>query len=621
MSKNHESWQDTASEHAGRERRQGRFFPWVRESGLVRSAEERWIGGVCGGLGRYLGWSPLLVRALMIGAAFVAGVGVVFYALAWFLLPDERDGRILCEELLAGHWDWSCLGVLLGLVCMMFWPPVWLFGLAAGAFALWLVIEQAGRRNLRYAVAQWANPSSRPQPASAPRQSAPFVQPQPAPSTRPEATVWPQASARPEATVWTQASARQDHPGQSETPASVGVKPSVTPSTMGSGDGMPAGGVATGTGPAGTGSTGGMPMADASADVPAGAPTGAAPVSSAAVPPMMTSPYRAPQPAPKPRVARRKPAGPLLVLIVTGLIFLSFACMLFSWADTRADLETLLGGGMIWVGGVCVAIGLIIVILGCIGRRAGGLHPFVWLAAFLAVTLAFGGLAYSVMFQRMMRTRTEYAYADGSGMDPDIQVHGFDAIGSDKATMQRLEDGLWMEGDNINDVLHIDLSDYAEDNGSHEVTLNDGTTATSSCPAGTIRVMPYRTSVVITIPDGCSWQLTGDSFWYDGNDSFGSLWAAATSPWNMVGIYLPSTVNGQWLGATTTSAPWLDADYDGEPLYWPFDQGNPKAVASPELLIDVDAAVMGQVVVQYDYQNTLPTYQEWADKTTEDDHE
>ena len=550
MSDNHESWQGAASEHAGRERRQGRFFPWVRESGLVRSAEERWIGGVCGGLGRYLGWSPLLVRALMIGAAFVAGIGVVFYALAWFLLPDERDGRILCEELLDGRWDWSCLGVLLGLVCMMFWPPVWLFGLAAGAFALWLVIEQAGRRNLRYAVAQWANPSSRPQPAPTVRQSAPFVQPQPAPSTRPEAT-----------------------------------------------GGMPAG------------------------DVPAGAPTGAAPVSSAAVPPMMTSPYRAPQPAPKPRVARRKPAGPLLVLIVTGLIFLSFACMLFSWADTRADLETLLGGGMIWVGGVCVAIGLIIVILGCIGRRAGGLHPFVWLAGFLAVTLAFGGLAYSVMFQRMMRTRTEYAYADGSGMDPYIQVHGFDVIGSDKATMQRLEDGLWMEGDNINDVLHIDLSDYAEDNGSHEVTLNDGTTATSSCPAGTIRVMPYRTSVVITIPDGCSWQLTGDSFWYDGNDSFGSLWAAATSPWNMVGIYLPSTVNGQWLGATTTSAPWLDADYDGEPLYWPFDQGNPKAVASPELLIDVDAAVMGQVVVQYDYQNTLPTYQEWADKTTEDDHE
>lgn len=536
-----------------------RFFQWIRESGLVRSDGDRWIGGVCGGLGRYLGWSPLLVRALMIGAAFVAGIGAVFYALAWFLLPDERDGRIMCEELLAGRWDWSCLGVALGLFCLIFWPSVWLFGVCVGAFCLWVAVEQAGRRNLKYAMAHRGGPAAE-------SAAMPYAQPKPAERADASASSGAASYAAP---PMGQMPANPEH-------------------------------AAPGTG---------------------NAPTGAAPVSSAAVPPMMTSPYRAPQPAPKPRVARRKPAGPLLVLIVTGLIFLSFACMLFSWADTRADLETLLGGGMIWIGGVCVAIGLIIVILGCIGRRTGGLHPFVWLAAFLAVTLAFGGLAYSVMFQRMMRTRTEYAYADGSGMDPYIQVHGFDAIGSDKATMQRLEAGLWMEGDNINDVLHIDLSDYAEDNGSHEVTLNDGTTATSSCPAGTIRVMPYRTSVVVTIPDGCSWQLTGESFWYDGVDSFGSLWAAATSPWNMVGIYLPSTVNGQWTGAASMSPPWLNADYDGEALYWPFDQGNPKAVASPELRIDVDAAVMGQVVVQYDYQNTLPTYQEWADKTTEDDHE
>ena len=30
---------------------------------------------------------------------------------------------------------------------------------------------------------------------------------------------------------------------------------------------------------------------------------------------------------------------------------------------------------------------------------------------------------------------------------------------------------------------------------------------------------------------------------------------------------------------------------------------------------------MGQVVVQYEYQNTLPTYQEWAESHTEDSHE
>ena len=595
-----------------------RFFQWIRESGLVRSDDERWIGGVCGGLGRYLGWSPLLVRALMIGAAFVAGIGAVFYALAWFLLPDERDGRILCEELLAGRWDWSCLGVALGLFCLIFWPPVWLFGVCVGAFCLWLVVEQAGRRNLKRAVAQWADPSYHPQPAPSARQSASFAQPQPAPSVRSETTGWAQPSAR------------QNHPEWSEKPVSVGAEPSATSSHMGMADGMGASGVPNGmaasgvpTGmaaggvPTGAGPAGGMPTGE----VPAGAPTGAAPVASTAVPPMMTSPYRAPQQPPKPRVARRKPAGPLLVLIVTGLIFLSFACMMFSWSGSQADLETLLGGGLAWIGGVCAAIGLIIVILGCIGRRTGGLHPFAWLAAFLAVVLAFGGLAYSVLFQRMMQTRAEYAYADGSGLDPDIQVHGFDVIGSDKATMQRLEDGLWMEGDSIDDVLHIDLSDYAEDNGSHEVTLNNGATATSSCPTGTIRVMPYRTSVVVTIPDGCSWRFVAGGRTWDGNDSMGGLWSASTSPWNSVGVYLPGRMDGRWTGVFTASPPWLDADYDGEPLYWPYDAYNPKAVAEPELIISVDAAVMGQVVVQYEYQNTLPTYQEWAESHTEDSHE
>ena len=162
---------------------------------------------------------------------------------------------------------------------------------------------------------------------------------------------------------------------------------------------------------------------------------------------------------------------------------------------------------------------------------------------------------------------------------------------------------------------------HAEDNGSHEVTLNNGATATSSCPTGTIRVMPYRTSVVVTIPDGCSWRFVAGGRTWDGNDSMGGLWSASTSPWNSVGVYLPGRMDGRWTGVFTASPPWLDADYDGEPLYWPYDAYNPKAVAEPELIISVDAAVMGQVVVQYEYQNTLPTYQEWAESHTEDSHE
>lgn len=42
-----------------------RFFTWVRSSGLVRG-DDRWIGGVCSGIALRLGWSPTLVRALVI---------------------------------------------------------------------------------------------------------------------------------------------------------------------------------------------------------------------------------------------------------------------------------------------------------------------------------------------------------------------------------------------------------------------------------------------------------------------------------------------------------------------------------------------------------------------------
>ncbi|WP_338023969.1 PspC domain-containing protein, partial [Bifidobacterium phasiani] len=144
-------WQPPQGRPAGSpgdyERYSTRFFSWIRESGLTRG-DERWIGGVCGGLASYLGWSPMLVRALMVGAVLVCGIGAAFYGLAWFLLPDGRDGRILCEELMGARWDWSCVGVLVCLVATIFWPGMWIFGLGVGASALWLIVWSCvNRRN------------------------------------------------------------------------------------------------------------------------------------------------------------------------------------------------------------------------------------------------------------------------------------------------------------------------------------------------------------------------------------------------------------------------------------------------------------------------------------------
>ena len=89
-----------------------RFFTWVRSSGLVRG-DDRWIGGVCSGIALRLGWSPTLVRALVIVCTLFFGFGAALYALGWFLMPDVRDGHILAEDLIAGQWDWNCLGCFL----------------------------------------------------------------------------------------------------------------------------------------------------------------------------------------------------------------------------------------------------------------------------------------------------------------------------------------------------------------------------------------------------------------------------------------------------------------------------------------------------------------------------
>lgn len=56
---------------------------------LVRS-DDRWIGGVCGGVAAYLNIDANLVRLLTVVAA-VFGVGsvVIAYVIAWVLMPNR----------------------------------------------------------------------------------------------------------------------------------------------------------------------------------------------------------------------------------------------------------------------------------------------------------------------------------------------------------------------------------------------------------------------------------------------------------------------------------------------------------------------------------------------------
>ena len=89
------------------------------------------------------------MRALVILTSLLFGAGAAFYALAWLLLPDETDDRILCEELINGHWDWNCLGALICAAAAICLPGVGWAAFAMAALALWLLI------NRQSYAAQW----------------------------------------------------------------------------------------------------------------------------------------------------------------------------------------------------------------------------------------------------------------------------------------------------------------------------------------------------------------------------------------------------------------------------------------------------------------------------------
>jgi phage shock protein PspC (stress-responsive transcriptional regulator) len=61
-------------------------------SQLVRSRSDRRIAGVCGGLARYFGIDPVLVRIAFVITAFM-GFGILAYIVLWIALPEGEPGE------------------------------------------------------------------------------------------------------------------------------------------------------------------------------------------------------------------------------------------------------------------------------------------------------------------------------------------------------------------------------------------------------------------------------------------------------------------------------------------------------------------------------------------------
>lgn len=514
----HQPTQPTAKPEAS-------FFRWIRESRVERT-NDRVIAGVCGAIARELGWNVTLVRVLMVVSVFFGGFGGLLYGIAWLLLPDELDHRILLEEIIAGQWDWAFVGVILAIVIAggfgfgvgFDWD--YGFGLHWGinvmplllAMLVFYLLVDNGRRRFRAPVAPPA-PSGTPyppQPNAYTSGGAP-VRPMPQPSApaqpvtqqpvMPQRPVPPQSMAaapNPQQQAWSQA-----YP---QTASSAAVPPAAQPYAQSA-----------------------MPMGAASAAQQAPAYT--AQPAAAAVP-MPATPR-------EPRRARRKGAGPMVVLLFFGLILAS-AGILAIVLDDRTTFIGEVQPLIIYVGAIVAVLGAIIVVLGCCGRRTGGLHPFVWTLMFLAACFMAVGGAWSVMDQYKNAVSRDYTRI---GIGPDSVDTSLTAKDMDEITKGIAVSGQGM----MRSTLDINLSDYAKANGKHTIELRDGKTKETTCPVGTIPMTVEDARVVITIPDGCSWGF--DSSLHDGTvDSFGNRYSAMTSgdPFDVLGG------NGDWSNIRVT---------------------------------------------------------------------
>jgi phage shock protein C len=59
---------------------------------LRRTRDDRVLAGVCGGLGRYLGIDPVLLRVAFVLLAVFGGSGVLLYLIGLVAIPSEAPG-------------------------------------------------------------------------------------------------------------------------------------------------------------------------------------------------------------------------------------------------------------------------------------------------------------------------------------------------------------------------------------------------------------------------------------------------------------------------------------------------------------------------------------------------
>ena len=592
-----------------------KFFRACRESYLIR--DQGWIGGVCVALARRLGWSVTLVRALMILAVFLFGTGAAFYGFAWFVLPDRR-GVIIAQELIHGIWHASMVGIIIYWLLAILIPGVGIFSLGVGIFSLalgalilYLLIRWSRNKALEYQRGYWAGPD-----AGRPVSGDPWVM-GPQYSERPNGTGSQRYSNQPEYPSFSGYEGYQDYTGtrsnaQTASDASSEERKDQPEHSDSYGTSEQQGEVAS-PGPisetedsanAGSDSNntqdGGNPSAGAAPGGWTGAEGPAEPAGNknqsygfsvwpgyGTAGSFSTGPGIAPKaPSVPPRI-RRRPAGPALVSLLSGLILVSGAGVWWMATNPSRGLNVALTFALIWAGGVTLTLGVVILILGLMGRRSGGLTPIALMACLVVLILATGSAIPGIEQTQNRRILADYA---------TVQVNGNNygrSLGASSADMRRYRRGTALVGDPQDQgSAVIDLTGYEREHGTHRVQIMDDAVSTvSGCPTGTVRLAVAYADVRLLIPKGCSLSYREHTDLYRVLGSGAADWITETEQGNRM-----------WWGNTSSSAErrnWEEALRASKEDQWHMPD-------DPELIVEANLMDGARVTVQAQGSATQP---------------
>jgi phage shock protein PspC (stress-responsive transcriptional regulator) len=72
---------------------------------LRRSADDKMLAGVAGGIARYLNADVMLVRIIVAALVLFTGAGVALYVAAWLLIPADGEDQSVAEAWIAARRD------------------------------------------------------------------------------------------------------------------------------------------------------------------------------------------------------------------------------------------------------------------------------------------------------------------------------------------------------------------------------------------------------------------------------------------------------------------------------------------------------------------------------------